>query len=32
VPPEAWMVHLLPAYTPEARGLVRYAEAFTLVE
>lgn len=32
VPPEAWMVHLLPAYTPEARGLVTYAEAFALVE
>ena len=32
VPPEAWMVHLLPAYTPEARGLVKYAEAFSLVE
>jgi putative acetyltransferase len=32
VPPEAWMVHLLPAYTPEARGLVKYAEAFALVE
>jgi putative acetyltransferase len=31
VPPEAWMVHLLPAYTPEARGLVTYAEAFALV-
>ena len=32
VRPEAWMVHLLPAYTPEARGLVTYAEAFSLVE
>ena len=32
VPPEAWMVHLLPAYTREARGTVRYAEAFALVE
>jgi putative acetyltransferase len=32
VPPEAWMVFLLPAYTPEARGLVTYAEAFSLVE
>jgi predicted N-acetyltransferase YhbS len=30
LPPEAWMVHLLPAYTPEARGRVRYAEAFSL--
>jgi putative acetyltransferase len=32
VPPEAWMVHRLPAYTPDARGLVTYAEAFSLVE
>jgi putative acetyltransferase len=32
VPPEAWMVHLLPAYTPDAHGLVTYAEAFALVE
>jgi putative acetyltransferase len=32
VPPEAWMVHLLPACTPEARGLVKYAKAFSLVE
>jgi putative acetyltransferase len=32
VPPEAWMVHLLPAYTPAARGLVTYTEAFSLVE
>jgi putative acetyltransferase len=32
VAPEAWMVHLLPAYTPHARGLVTYAEAFSLVE
>jgi putative acetyltransferase len=32
VPPEAWMVHLLPAYTLEARGLGKYAEAFALVE
>ncbi len=32
VPPEAWMVHLLPAYTSAARGLVTYAEAFSLVE
>ncbi len=28
VPPEAWMVHLLPAYDPAARGLVTYAAAF----
>ena len=28
VPPEAWMVHLLPAYRATARGLVRYAEPF----
>jgi putative acetyltransferase len=32
VAPEAWMVHLLPAYTPEARGLVTYARAFSTVE
>ena len=32
VPPEAWMVRPLPAYTPDARGLVTYAEAFSLVE
>jgi putative acetyltransferase len=32
VPPEAWMVCLLPGYTPEARGLVSYAEAFSVVE
>jgi putative acetyltransferase len=32
VAPEAWMVHLLPGYTPDARGLVTYAKAFTLVE
>ena len=31
VPPEAWMVHPLPAYLPDARGLVTYAEAFSLV-
>lgn len=30
VPPEAWVVHLLPAQTPEARGRVRVAEAFSL--
>ena len=28
VPPEAWMVHRLPAYRAEARGLVVYANAF----
>jgi putative acetyltransferase len=28
VPPEAWMVLRLPAYRPEARGLVSYAAAF----
>ena len=28
VPAEAWMVHRLPAWTPDARGLVRYAAAF----
>jgi putative acetyltransferase len=31
-PPEAWMVHRLPAYTPDARGLVAYARAFSLVD
>jgi putative acetyltransferase len=31
-PPEAWMVHRLPGYTPEARGRVTYAQAFALVE
>jgi len=31
VPPEAWMVHRLPAYRPEARGLVTYAAAFDAV-
>jgi putative acetyltransferase len=31
VPAEAWMVHPLPAYQAESRGLVRYAEAFDLV-
>jgi predicted N-acetyltransferase YhbS len=30
VPSEAWMVHLLPAYTPEARGCVSHAEALSL--
>ena len=31
VPPEAWMVHLLPAYDQAARGVVTYAEAFDAV-
>ena len=31
VPPEAWMVLPLPAYDPEARGLVSYARAFGAV-
>ena len=31
VPPEAWMVLPLPAYGPEARGLVTYAQAFDAV-
>ena len=31
VPPEAWMIHTLPAYTPDARGLVTYAPAFDAV-
>jgi predicted N-acetyltransferase YhbS len=31
VPPEAWMAHWLPAYDPEARGLVTYAPAFDAV-
>jgi putative acetyltransferase len=31
VPPEAWMAHRLPAYTPEARGTVVYPEAFESV-
>jgi putative acetyltransferase len=31
VPSEAWMVHLLPAYDPAARGVVTYAEAFDAV-
>ena len=30
VPAEAWMVHLLPAYRPQARGTVEYPEAFGL--
>jgi putative acetyltransferase len=29
-PPEAWMAYRLPAYVPEARGLMSYAEAFSL--
>jgi predicted N-acetyltransferase YhbS len=28
VPDEAWMAYRLPAYTPQARGTVIYAEAF----
>jgi putative acetyltransferase len=32
VPPEAWMARRLPAYTPDASGLVTYAEAFSRVE
>jgi putative acetyltransferase len=28
VPPEAWMAYRLPAYTPNARGALIYAEAF----
>jgi putative acetyltransferase len=31
VPPEVWMVKPLPAYRPEARGLVTYASAFDAV-
>jgi putative acetyltransferase len=31
VPPEAWMVFRLPAYRPDARGLVTYAPAFDVV-
>lgn len=31
VPSDAWMVCKLPAYTPAARGEVRYADAFTAV-
>jgi putative acetyltransferase len=31
VPPENWMALRLPAYRPEARGTVRYAEAFGAV-
>jgi putative acetyltransferase len=31
-PPEAWMAKRLPAYVPEARGLVTYPEAFALVD
>jgi putative acetyltransferase len=30
-PPEAWMVHRLPAYSRDARGRVTFAEAFSLV-
>ena len=28
LPPEAWMVHRLPAYVPDARGLVTYSAPF----
>ena len=31
VPPEAWMALRLPAYRPEARGLVTYPPAFDAV-
>ena len=31
IPPEAWMVHRLPAYRREARGTVTYPEAFDAV-
>jgi putative acetyltransferase len=31
VPPEAWMALRLPAYTPEARGLVTYPAPFAAV-
>jgi putative acetyltransferase len=31
VPLEAWMARRLPAYRPEARGVVRYAPAFDAV-
>ena len=31
VPPEAWMALRLPAYRPELRGLVTYADAFAAV-
>jgi predicted N-acetyltransferase YhbS len=31
VPPEAWMALKLPAYRPEARGVVTYADAFAEV-
>ena len=31
VPPEAWMVHRLPAYRVEVRGLVSYPPAFAEV-
>ena len=31
VPPEAWMVHPLPAYDPHAQGVVTYARAFDAV-
>ena len=31
VPAEAWMVRRLPAYRPDAQGLVTYAAAFDAV-
>jgi putative acetyltransferase len=31
VPPEVWMVHLLPRYDPAAHGVVEYAPAFGAV-
>ncbi len=31
VPPEAWMAYRLPTYTPEARGVLVYPEAFDRV-
>jgi putative acetyltransferase len=31
VPPEAWMVHPLPAYDPYAQGVVTYARSFDAV-
>ena len=31
VPPEAWMAYRLPAYSPEARGTLIYANAFAAV-
>jgi hypothetical protein len=31
VPPDAWMALRLPAYDPQARGVVAYADAFSAV-